>query len=97
MQERFTHPLLLEEAVKRSAMSRATFCRQFLRHTGKTFISFVTDVRLAHAHRLLMQKQLSITEVAYASGFGSLSRFNSAFRKKFQHSPRELKGHLPVK
>ena len=95
--ERFTQPLTLEEAVKRSAMSRATFCRQFLKHTGKTFIAFVTDARLAYAHQLLTQTQQSITEIAYASGFGSLTRFNAAFREKFDQAPRELRSSLSPK
>ncbi len=91
--ERFTEPLMLEEAVKRSAMSRATFCRHFQKHTGKTFIAFVTDARLAYAHQLLTQSQRPITEIAYASGFGSLTRFNAAFREKFGQSPRELRSY----
>jgi AraC-like DNA-binding protein len=95
--ERFTEPLTLEEAVKRSAMSRATFCRQFARHTGKTFIAFVTDARLAYAHQLLTQTQRPITEIAYASGFGSLTRFNAAFREKFGQSPRELRSRVSAK
>jgi len=90
--EQFTEPLMLDEAVKRSAMSRATFCRQFLKHTGKTFIAFVTDARLAHAHQLLTQNHQSVTEIAYASGFGSLTRFNASFREKFDLAPRELRG-----
>jgi AraC-like DNA-binding protein len=95
--ERFTQPLRLEEAVQRSAMSRAAFCRQFLKHTGKTFIGFVTDARLAYAHQLLTQTQRPITDIAYASGFGSLTRFNAAFREKFDQAPRELRSSLSPK
>lgn len=89
--EHFTSPLTLEEAVKRSAMSRATFCRQFLNHTGKTFVTFVTDARLTYAHQLLTRSPRSITEIAYASGFGSLTRFNAAFRNRFRLAPREVR------
>jgi AraC-like DNA-binding protein len=89
--EEFTHPLTLEEAVKRSAMSRATFCRQFLKHTGKTFVNFVTDARLAYAHHLLTQTERSVTDIAFASGFGSLTRFNATFRSCFKRAPREAR------
>jgi AraC-like DNA-binding protein len=95
--EHFTESLTLEEAVKRSAMARATFCRQFLKHTGKTFIAFVTDARLAYAHQLLTQTQQNIADIAYASGFGSLTRFNAAFRGKFKKAPRELRSSLSQK
>lgn len=95
--EQFTKPLMLEEAVKRSAMSRATFCRQFQKYTGKTFVTFLTDTRLAYAHQLLTQTHQSVTEIAYASGFGSLTRFNAAFRGKFGQSPRELRSSISPK
>jgi len=95
--EQFTEPLTLDEAVQRSAMSRATFCRQFSRHTGKTFIAFVTDARLAYVHQLLTQTQRSVTDIAFASGFGSLTRFNAAFRGKFDRAPRELRSSLSPK
>lgn len=95
--ERFPQPLKLDEAVQRSTMSRATFCRQFLKHTGKTFVAFVTDARLAHAHQLVTCTTRPITEIAYASGFGSLTRFNTAFQAKFAQSPRELRAAVTVK
>lgn len=55
----------------------------------------VSPFRLALAHRLraatelLVDARLSITHVAYASGFQSLRRFNAAFRQHFQMSPTE--------
>ena len=89
--EQFTEPLTLDEAVRRSAMSRATFCRQFVRHTGKTFVAFVTDARLACAHQWVTQTQRSITDIAFASGFSSLTRFNTAFRARFGRAPRAVR------
>jgi len=87
--ENLNHPVTLHDAVKRSAMSRATFCRQFLRYTGKTFVTFVNDARLAQAHQMLAQSSRSITEIAFESGFGSLSQFNAAFRRRFGAAPRQ--------
>jgi AraC-like DNA-binding protein len=95
--ERFTQPLTLDQAVEHSAMSRATFCRQFQKHTGKTFITFLNDARLAYAHQLVTQSQRPITEIAYASGFGSLTRFNAAFLEKFDLAPRKLRGRFSPK
>jgi len=89
--EQFSEPLTLDEAVERSAMSRATFCRQFTRHTGRTFVAFVTEARLAYAHQLLLQTRRGIADIAFASGFGSLTRFNATFRGKFGKAPREMR------
>ena len=63
------------------------------RHTGKPFIAFVTDARLAHAHQLVTQTELSINEIAFESGFGSLSRFHTSFRERFGLAPRKMREH----
>lgn len=53
----------------------------------------VSPVELAQTHRLLLAKQLladtslSITRVAYASGFQSLRRFNATFRERYRMPP----------
>jgi AraC family transcriptional regulator, regulatory protein of adaptative response / DNA-3-methyladenine glycosylase II len=57
----------------------------------------VSPVELAQTHRLLLAKRLlvdsrlSVTQVAYASGFQSLRRFNAAFRQQYRMSPSALR------
>ena len=57
----------------------------------------VSPVRLAQTRRLLLAKQLltetrlPITEVALASGFESLRRFNASFRAHYRLAPRQLR------
>jgi AraC family transcriptional regulator of adaptative response / DNA-3-methyladenine glycosylase II len=57
----------------------------------------VSPIRLAQTHRLLLAKQLlsetrlPITEVALASGFESLRRFNASFRSHYRLAPRQLR------
>jgi len=60
----------------------------------------VSPLELAQTHRLLLAKRLlvdtplSVTRVAYASGFQSLRRFNSVFRERYRMSPSALRrGH----
>jgi AraC family transcriptional regulator of adaptative response / DNA-3-methyladenine glycosylase II len=60
----------------------------------------VSPLELAQTHRLLLSKRLlvdtalSVTRIAYASGFRSLRRFNSAFRERYRMSPSVLRrGH----
>lgn len=89
--ENFAQPIALEEAVRRSAMSRATFCRQFRRYTGKTFVTFVNDARLAQAHQMLTQTSRPTIDVAHASGFRSISHFNASFRARFGANPRKIR------
>jgi AraC family transcriptional regulator of adaptative response / DNA-3-methyladenine glycosylase II len=57
----------------------------------------VSPVELAQTHRLLLAKQLltetrlPIIEVAYASGFASVRRFNAIFRSHYRLTPRQLR------
>lgn len=57
----------------------------------------LSPVELAEAHRLRMAKQLiegsavPLVEVAYASGFGSVRRFNALFRARYGRAPSELR------
>jgi AraC family transcriptional regulator of adaptative response / DNA-3-methyladenine glycosylase II len=57
----------------------------------------VTPVQLAQTHKLLLAKQLltdtalPIIDVAFASGFSSLRRFNALFRKRYLFPPTTLR------
>ena len=57
----------------------------------------VSPVELAQTHRLLMAKRLltdtnlPVTQVAFASGFQSLRRFNSVFQERYRLSPSMLR------
>ena len=63
----------------------------------------VSPLELAQTHRLLLAKRLladttlSVTRVAYASGFQSLRRFNALFQERYRLSPRELRRPNPDK
>jgi AraC-like DNA-binding protein len=67
----------------------------FKKAFGRTLSEYITEERIAHAQRKLVSTMDSITEIAYDSGFNSISRFNSAFRKTNQCTPRAFrKRHL---
>jgi AraC family transcriptional regulator, regulatory protein of adaptative response / DNA-3-methyladenine glycosylase II len=57
----------------------------------------VSPVALAQTHRLLLAKQLladtslSVTQIAFASGFQSLRRFNGVFREHYRLSPSDMR------
>ena len=61
-------------------MSKATFERHFKKLTGKSFTRFLTEVRLNYAGRQLIETDLSISEIAFASGYNNLSHFNHQFK-----------------
>ena len=65
--------------------------RLFLRFVGASPITVAQTRRLHFAKHLLDETRLSITEIALASGYGSIRRFNTVFRQVYGRSPRELR------
>ena len=72
-------------------MSESSFCRFFKQHTSKSFIDFLTDIRLGAASRALIDSSLSIAEIGYDCGFNNLSNFNRIFKKKKGVTPSEFR------
>jgi transcriptional regulator GlxA family with amidase domain len=65
--------------------------RLFLEHVGASPSAVARTRRLQLAKQLLDDTDLSITEVALESGFGSVRRFNAAFRDAYNRTPTELR------
>jgi AraC family transcriptional regulator of adaptative response / DNA-3-methyladenine glycosylase II len=65
--------------------------RMFADHLGVTPDQFARSRRSHFARRLLDDSDLTIAEVAFAAGFGSLRQFNRAMREVFRSTPRELR------
>ncbi|MCK6554258.1 helix-turn-helix domain-containing protein [Candidatus Binatia bacterium] len=65
--------------------------RLFERHVGASPGAVARTRRLLFAKRLLDETALPITEVAYASGFASVRRFNDAVRRTYGRAPRDLR------
>lgn len=65
--------------------------RLFRRHLGATPSSVAQTQRLALARRLLEETELSLTDLAFASGFSSVRQFNEVFRKVYQRPPTALR------
>ena len=58
---------------------------------GKTFKEYLTGVRLAKAHNILISTSLPITDVAVACGYSNLSYFISEYRKAYGKTPRDAR------
>ncbi|MEV0283760.1 AlkA N-terminal domain-containing protein [Kribbella sp. NPDC050820] len=75
----------------RVGLSARHLRRIFHEYLGVTPDQFARSRRAHFARRLLDDSELSIADVAFASGFGSLRQFNRAMREIFRASPRELR------
>ena len=71
----------LAQVVKHVNVSRFYFCKLFKRATGLTLTEYVARVRIERAKTLLSDPSSRISEVVFASGFGSIPRFNTVFKR----------------
>jgi AraC family transcriptional regulator of adaptative response / DNA-3-methyladenine glycosylase II len=66
--------------------------RAFGAEFGVSPVEFAQTQRLLLAKRLLTDTALPVTEVAFASGFGSVRRFNALFKQRYRLRPGQLRG-----
>jgi len=88
MNEHFDKPITLGDVARLASMSEVAFSRFFKHRTGNTFIDSLTEIRLGHASRLLIDTTQSVAEVAYNCGFNNISNFNRIFKKKKKQTPK---------
>ena len=77
---------------KQVGMSPRHLRRLFLQHLGATPDQLARSRRAHFARRLLDDTDLTILDVAFASGFGSLRQFNRTMHEVFDDSPASLRG-----
>lgn len=65
--------------------------RLFKSHVGVSPTALAVTQKILFAKKLLTETTLSISEIAFAAGFGSIRRFNAAFRKLYGKAPSDLR------
>lgn len=85
----FTQPIKLEEVASVSNFSPTAFCRYFKKHTGKTFLSFLNEIRISNACKLMVEENMSISRASIESGFNNLSHFNDQFKRLMKITPSD--------
>ena len=81
----------VEELAERLGIGTRHLHRLFVQHLGASPICIAQTRRLHFAKRLLDETRLPITSIAMAAGFGSVRRFNDAFRLTYKRPPREIR------
>lgn len=71
--------------------------RLFVDEIGKTPKQLSFENRLNLSRQLITETALSITEIAFASGFSSIRRFNDAFKERFKKTPSEIRRNKSMK
>jgi len=90
----YKNDIYIQEIASQLNMSIASFSRYFKHHTHKTFSNYVTEIRISHACRLIMDSHYNISEICYLSGFENQSNFYRHFKKFTGVIPKEYKARF---
>lgn len=72
-------------------MSRPTLYRKIVFETGMNPKNFISYIRLNQAHEMLMNKNYSISEIAFRTGFSDQRYFATCFKRCFRMTPTEFR------
>ncbi len=91
VQENFHRKISLNEISELVNMTPVSFNRFIKKRVGRTFITYINDIRLSNATRLLIQTDLSIGDIGYKCGFNNIANFNRIFKKFKRSTPSEFR------
>jgi AraC-like DNA-binding protein len=83
----FKREISIAEVAGLTNMAENSFSRYFSQRTRKSFTSFVNEVRLNHASKLLIETTKSVTDICLECGYNNLSNFNRQFLKVYKKNP----------
>ncbi len=83
----YSSAIRLADAAEIAGMNQNAFSRFFAQRTRKTFSGYVQEMRLQKAALLLVEEELSVTEICYECGYNNISNFNRQFLNYYNMSP----------
>lgn len=87
----YNKKITLEECAKKSFMSKSNFTRVFHKVLGINLKEYINTLRVKKATQLLVETDMSISEIAYEIGYDSLSHFGMIFKGMMGAPPKEYR------
>ena len=97
IKENMDKTISLDDASKLVHMGSKSFSRFFKKNTGKTFVQYVNEIRIGEACKLLLNTDLSISDISFEVGYNTLSNFNRRFLDIKGVTPREFRKEINQK
>lgn len=94
IEENISYDIKLADVADLVNMSESAFSHFFKRRTNISFITYVTNLRIAKACNLLASTTLNAAEICYDCGFNNKSNFIRIFTKKKQMTPIEYRKYI---
>ena len=83
----FKNKISIAELASLTSMTPTSFSRYFKIHSNKTFSDFISEIRIGHACKLLIEKRVNTSQACYDSGFLTMSNFNRQFKAITNRTP----------
>jgi AraC-like DNA-binding protein len=83
----FNRKITLNEIAAIANVSPNSFCRFFKSRSRKTYSTFVNELRIGHACKLLIDNKLTVKEICFISGFNNFASFHKYFKKTTGKTP----------
>ena len=94
--EHYTEPLPITQIAHEVNLHPNYVMSLFRKNYAISIVDYITQYRIAHAQRLLVTTDLNVSQIAIESGFGSVSRFYTAFKAACAQSPGEYRALLSI-
>ncbi len=91
IEKNYMYDITLDKLADIAGYSKYHFSRIFKQYCGMSHIDYVNRIRISAAQKLLLDPDISITEVAMSSGFTSITSFNRVFKDIKHCTPSEFK------
>lgn len=91
IEKEYARPLTVREIARRSGVSTNHLIRLFHRHLGETPAAHLRRWRIDHGVRLLRETGLTISEIAFRTGFQNPFHFSRLVSQRYRRPPRELR------
>ena len=88
--DHYQQPIVLDDLLELTHMSKPSFSRHFRSFTGKTFIEFLNEVRIDECCRALVASRDPVTEIAIAARFLQPGSFQPDVRRLIGTTPSGL-------
>ncbi|MFA9188207.1 AraC family transcriptional regulator [Flavobacterium sp. FBOR7N2.3] len=94
VKENYKKEISLDEVAQIANLTPTSFCRMFKSKTKKNFIEYLNEIRISNACKLLIETDMSVSEIAYECGYKTVSNFNKLFKKNTANTPKEYQNKI---
>lgn len=91
MENHYTEEITLEQISDANHLNSQYFSRLFKKITGRNVFDYVTHLRISKAQNMLLHTDKAIVDIAFESGYSSISSFNKSFCKIVGSAPSYYK------